>query len=92
MTKEVVYIKEDDTYVFECPHCECYIQILRTQLNCKIFRHGTYKDKSLTPINPHASKELCEHLLATNQIYGCGKPLRIFDKAGLLYAKECDYI
>ena len=30
--------------VLACPHCEEYILIFLKELNCRIFRHGVYKD------------------------------------------------
>jgi len=33
-----------------------------------------------TQINPHSTKEECEHYVRNNMIYGCGKPFRIVVK------------
>jgi hypothetical protein len=44
-------------------------------------------------INPHASKDECENLVKSNNIYGCGKPFRIIKKDEVEYiAIECEYI
>lgn len=72
--------------VVECPHCEQKIEVLK--LNCRIFRCGVLK-KNFKQINPHAPKNECDHLVRTNQIYGCGRPFRI-DETGK--AVICDYI
>ena len=63
-------------YIFTCLHCEETFVIHLTDFNCKILRHGVYKH-NLQPINPHASKEECDALLASEQIYGCAGPLII---------------
>jgi hypothetical protein len=70
--------------IVKCPHCE--EEILIQELNCCIFRHGVLKNG--TQIDPHASKELCEHYINNNLIYGCGKPFIIKDNT----AFKCDYI
>ncbi len=74
-------------YVIECPHCHDKILINKKELNCKIFRHGVYKD-NLKQINPHESKRECDRLFNNNLIYGCGKPFR-FDG---LNVNICGYI
>lgn len=73
-------------FVISCPHCKDPIIIY--ELNCRIFRHGVLKE-NLQQIDPHASKELCDFYIATNRIYGCGKPFLI----NLENIPEiCDYI
>ena len=91
MTKEILYVPDDNTYVFECPHCECYVQVLRNEINCQIFRHGIIKDTK-QGIPPHAPKELCDYLLANSLIDGCGKPFRLSFKDNVGYVEVCDYI
>lgn len=59
-----------------------------TELHCRIFRHGIYRE-SREPISPHASKEECERLVTENIIEGCGKPFRVTDS---MEAVVCDYI
>ena len=73
-----------------CPNCNSYLSI--TELNCGIFRHGIYK-KTNQQINPHLSKEMCNILIETNQIYGCGKPFQIIiQNDGTWIVQKCDYI
>lgn len=82
MNNEFIYV--------ECPHCKDYIFILLKELNCRIFRHGVYKN-NFQQIDPHMKKEECDQLKEKNLIYGCGKPFKInFD--GFWYAEICDYI
>ena len=71
--------------IITCPHCGEYAII--AEINCAIFRHGVYKT-NMQPINPHASKEECERLLANGEIYGCGKPFKYDGKT----IEICDYI
>lgn len=78
-------------YVKECPHCKESILLYHHELNCKIYRHGVFKD-SLTQINPHSSKEDCESYIKNGLIYGCGKPFRIEFENDDIILSECDYI
>jgi hypothetical protein len=81
--------------IITCPHCEKLVLI--EKLNCCIFRHGTFINTG-QQINPHASKEECEQLINTKQIYGCGKPFKIIIKIKLdtndveYITEVCDYI
>lgn len=68
-----------------CPHCNILIEI--SQINCGIFRHGTYK-KDHTQIDPHLPKDKCEELVEKGLIYGCGKPFR-YNGTSL---EVCEYI
>jgi hypothetical protein len=77
----------EDYYIIECPHCQMCIQIYKKDINCKIFRHGVYKNNN-KPIGPHASKSECENLIKENLIYGCGKPFKFDGKK----IEICDYI
>ncbi len=75
-----------------CPHCFQEIIVKKTELNCKIFRHGVLKD-TFQQINPHASKQECDTLAEQGKIYGCGKPFRIIEStAGVFDIEICDYI
>lgn len=75
--------------IVTCPHCKEYVEIL--ELNCRIFRHGIYKNNN-QQMNPHASKEECEYLIDNNLIYGCGKPF-IIEIINTVYCPFiCDYI
>lgn len=89
-----------DDYVFTCLHCNETFVIHMKDFNCKILRHGVYKH-NLQQINPHASKEECDMLVATGKIYGCAGPLQIVesDSSGGAIATPnqysvvtCDYI
>jgi hypothetical protein len=93
MEKNVTYIKEDNSYIFNCPHCSQLIQVLKYEINCKIFRHGYYKN-SLEQIHPHASKKLCDDLFDKGLIFGCGKPfiLQYGDSGIIENVSICDYI
>ena len=80
--------------VVSCPHCED--PILIEKLNCHIFRHGTFITNG-QQINPHSTKEECDHYIRNNMIYGCGKPFRIVVKNEKNEKKEyiaviCEYI
>ena len=76
--------------IITCPNCNDIIII--SELNCCIFRHGIYK-KTNEQIDPHLSKEICDELFETNQIYGCGKPFQIIiQDDGTLIIQKCDYI
>lgn len=59
-----------------CPHCYGTIEIPVDGINCKIFRHGTYKHSG-EQIGPHASFEECSRLINQNLIYGCGRPFKL---------------
>jgi hypothetical protein len=74
-------------YNFQCPHCLIGIEVMKNQLNCKIFRCGVFKNNN-QPIPPHSSKIICDELYKNNLIYGCGKPFRVVDN----YVEVCDYI
>lgn len=85
-----------DFYQVTCPHCNGSIIIPYNEVNCRIFRHGAYI-ADMQPVQPHASKEECDRLVAENKIVGCGKPFRVedfIDASGnrILIAIECDYI
>jgi len=84
--------KNGNLYTFNCPHCDGYIEVEEQQVACQIFRHGTFKQPGLPPINPHASKEECERLLRENLILGCAKPFKFFFAQPQNYVEPCDYI
>ena len=86
----------DNFYCVNCPHCNGSIIILHNEINCRIFRHGAYRE-NMQPIPPHASKVECDSLVAENRIVGCGKPFRVEDgidasRNRILNAIICDYI
>ncbi len=76
----------NDFYLFLCPHCSMTIFVYKNEKNCGIFRCAFHKQG--IPINPHASKKECDELMASNSIYGCGKPFMIKD----YHVELCDYI
>lgn len=80
----------DNIYIFNCPHCNQTVTVKKTQLNCRIFRHGIYKH-NFKQIDPHAPKDICDKLYKENKIYGCGKPFKFFKKP-YPHVKICDYI
>ena len=45
-----------------------------------------------TQINPHSSKDLCDHYVKNDMIFGCGKPFIIKGEAPNLVVEICDYI
>ena len=75
--------------IITCPHCNDLILI--DQLNCKIFRHGIFKNTN-QQINPHSSKSECDHYITNNLIYGCGRPFRIIESENNFTVEICDYI
>lgn len=73
--------------IYECPHCQDKILIYQNELNCRIFRHGVYK-QNMQQIPPHLDKTRCDQLFENGLIYGCGKPFRITEHS----IEICDYI
>ena len=82
-------------YIFICIHCQEPFVIAHNEFNCRILRHGVYKN-NLQPINPHASKDECDALVKDELIFGCAKPLQIIETADGSVDKYtiivCDYI
>lgn len=87
--KQVSYDQDNDCYFFECPHCDQLTQVIRSEINCSIFRHATTKDFS--QINPHLPKDLCDELVSKGLVFGCAKPFRFFNSEQP-YVEDCDYI
>lgn len=76
MEKKVLV--DNDYYTFECPHCDLLIIVHKSELNCKIFRHGFYKNDNIQ-IDPHMPE--IESQTIKDKIYGCGKQFEyIVDK------------
>ena len=71
----IVYIKNDEMYYFQCPHCKIMCQVHKSDIRCTIFRHAVYK-KDLSFVNPHATKEECDMWIQKREVYGCGKPFK----------------
>tara|TARA_B100000795_G_C22788152_1_gene435601 strand:+ start:881 stop:1081 length:201 start_codon:yes stop_codon:yes gene_type:complete len=61
------------------------------ELNCKIYRHGMYK-QTLLQIDPHMKKVDCERLFREGLIYGCGKPFKIIMEEGKYRIEKCEYL
>jgi len=73
-----------------CPNCK--ESFIMEKINCGIFRHA-FLISNFQQINPHASKEICDQLISSNSIYGCGKPFKIVqDTSEQWIAVECEYI
>jgi hypothetical protein len=83
MNNESIFIK--------CPHCNEFIEVKVCEFNCRIFRHGVYKD-SFKQIDPHLDKLNCERLIRENLIYGCGKPFQLIVEENGYKTVICDYI
>jgi len=79
----------NNNLIVSCPHCQSLVII--EELNCKIFRHGTYKDTN-QQIDPHSTKSVCDYLILNDLIYGCGKPFKINIIDNNYQADICDYI
>ena len=80
-----------DSIILTCPICGDYLFIYLTDINCGIFRHAVYKN-TLINIDPHESKEKCELLIKTGQVYGCASPFRVIHQESVYIAIKCDYI
>ena len=81
----------EDFYFFQCPNCESDIIVGKNELNCRIFRHGVYKN-TYKQVDPHLAYEKCKELLENNKVIGCCKPFKIVSKDNKLFAEVCDYI
>jgi|UniRef100_A0A6C0CX64 hypothetical protein len=75
--------------IVTCPHCFNSVEIL--EINCAIFRHAIYKN-TFNQIDPHLSKERCDYLIKTEQVYGCGKPFKLIKENETFKAIKCEYI
>ena len=85
---------DKDSLIFECPHCNEGIMVKKSEINCKIFRHGIFK-KNFKQMGPHTKKDLCDKYANENLIYGCGKPFRIITNINnpeLMKIEICGYI
>jgi hypothetical protein len=82
----VIFDEKEQVYVFKCPHCHQDVQVPKSGINCKIFRHGVYKT-NFDQIPPHSKKEVCDDLFNMGKIYGCGKPF-IFDGNNVIMTNE----
>ena len=80
--------------IVQCPHCQEFIWI--DQLNCRIFRHASFKVKDdkvkemvSEQIPPHATQIECEKWVKEGLVYGCAKPFQILETGEVI---PCDYI
>lgn len=85
MDQEELYL------IFQCPHCDELIIIMKDDLNCCIFRHAVYKD-SFFQVDPHLSEQLCNYLRRSELVFGCAKPFRIIQIGHEYDAVVCAYI
>lgn len=84
---------EENYYLFQCPHCQLVIQVMKNEVACKIFRHGVYKSNN-QQIPPHLPMNQCHELKEKDLIYGCGRPFRFVfaDNDDKHFVEPCDYI
>lgn len=71
--------------IVDCPHCKEPVWI--EQLNCRIFRHASFKTGEQIP--PHSTQSECEQFLQEKKVYGCTKPFQILQTGEVV---KCDYI
>ena len=64
--------------LIQCPHCMQYMELIKNEINCAIYRHGMFKING-DQIDPHTPKDICDKLVENNLIYGCGKPFQLFE-------------
>ena len=81
----------DNFLLKKCPHCQNIVYLPISELNCKIYRHGVYKE-TLKQIDPHMKKEECDRLAMEGLIYGCGKPFKIIEENRRYKIFKCEYI
>ena len=67
-----------DHIIVNCPHCGDPIYIRRKDFNCKIFRHGVYRNNH-QQIPPHLNRTTCLQLVQRGLIYGCAGPFRLIE-------------
>ena len=75
----------------KCPHCEHIVMLPLLELNCKIYRHGVYK-QTLLQIDPHMNRVDCDRLFREGLIYGCGKPFKIIMEEDKYKIEKCKYL
>ena len=78
-------------FVLSCPHCKGTIIVNESEIHCAIFRHAILVSTG-EQISPHASKAVCDELVAKNAVRGCGGPFRVVREKGKYVAVVCDYI
>ena len=82
-----------ENILVKCPHCEDLIIINKKDFNCKIFRHGVYKNNN-KQIYPHLNKNECDRLFKEELIYGFVKPFKLIinEQENKYLTEICDYI
>ena len=82
-----------ENILVKCVHCEDLIIINKKDFNCKIFRHGVYKNNN-KQIDSHLNKNECDRLFKEGLIYGCGKPFKLIinEQENKYFTEICDYI
>ena len=97
-TQDVVL--DNNVYIFSCPHCYQRITVGKNEVNCCIFRHGSFFEvvngvfQIRDQIPSHLNKYECDSLFAQGKTVGCGKPFclhRTPSGSGYI-VKKCDYI
>jgi hypothetical protein len=81
-------------HVFTCLHCQEPFVVRDSEFNCRILRHGVFKE-TLQPIPPHATKDECYALVRSGTIHGCAGPLQIVQVSNTTNGYDviiCDYI
>lgn len=91
--KKISFFEDEAFYLFECPHCNAMIQVMKDEVNCSIFRHGILKSNG-QQINPHSPKDYCEDLIKLELANGCCMPFRLLKGSTDLYeyVEICDWI
>ena len=80
---------EDALFIYlACPHCQGSVIVAKTELACRIFRHGIIKETG-QQMDPHTPKSICEDLVSQDKIRGCGKPFQVDECNNTVI---CDYI
>lgn len=77
-------------YKFPCPNCSGEIQVLKTEVNCGIFRHGSLLDGTQLP--PHTPQDVLELLIRSNSIRGCGQPFSVQHFEGGYKVSKCGWV
>ena len=92
LEKKILFF-DNNTYFFECPHCDGMVFVDTKEVNCQIFRHAIMKSNG-QQVNPHSSKEDCEMLSRENLVYGCCNPFRIIlgEDSIPIFAEKCGWI
>ncbi len=85
-------MRDNNIYIYPCPHCDQMVQTICSEVNCRIFRHGAMI-AGQQQLNPHLGKPECDRLAIEGLIYGCGKPYELYPNgSGVWSVRICDYI